>query len=99
MRKPTPRHRALACLAAALAVAGSTLRAAPQELSEKEQRDLGLTIKRYTTANKDADKAKDELVKALEKLGKKKAPKETDSLNAALAPTSARPCSIRASTR
>jgi len=84
MHKPTLPIRVLACLAVALVGAASPPTAAPQELTEKEQRDLGLTIKRYTTAAKDADKAKDELVKALEKIGKKRAPKETDSLNAAL---------------
>jgi hypothetical protein len=84
MHTPTLPIRALVCFAVALVGATSTLTAAPQELTEKEQRDLGLTLKRYTTAAKDADKAKDELVKALEKIGKKRAPKEADSLSAAL---------------
>ena len=84
MHIPTPPIRALSCLAVALVAAASIASVAPQELTDKEQRDLGLTLKRYMNSPKDADKAKDELVKALEKIGKKKAPKEADSLNAAL---------------
>jgi hypothetical protein len=87
MLKTKSSLRTLVLIGLAALCASAAAVVLPQELQEKDHRDLGRLIKNYTTAPKDQDKAKDALVKALETIGKKRAPKDPDPLNAALALT------------
>lgn len=80
-------HRLFLSALALVALCGS-LFAAPQELSEREHKDLGKWFEKYLDPKADAEdleKVRESLVKSLEKIGKKRAGKDGDPVQAALA--------------
>lgn len=92
MRNPTKSFLSLAAASVAVASLCMPVLAWVQELSESEHRALGGELKHYLDVQakpdakaKDKDKAKEELLKALEKIGKKRVEKDGDAVRAALA--------------
>ena len=88
MRKHRLRLSTLALLA--LGSLGGSLFAGPQELSEREHKELGKQFGKYLDPKSDSDdleEVREDVLKALEKIGKKRVGKDGDAVQAALALT------------
>jgi len=88
MRKLRTRPLAFALLAAVSL--GSGLRAAPQELGEREHKELGKLFEKYLEPGaqpEDLEDVRADVVKALEKIGKKLVDKDGDPIQAVLSRT------------